>query len=157
MLKYSFPFRIWYMTVAWPSTVGSSASTAVTRMTEVPVERERILVYLLLLDSLVGADGVLLFLPPSWGRKFALCQRGHCEGEVPAMVGPARWVMKVAKRTGGLWICGRNEERGMFGLREKREGSGWLHLFWRWENVGQGRVLGSLQSEGDHTSQSLEF
>jgi hypothetical protein len=40
MLKYSFPFTIWYKTVAWPATVGSSASTAVTRMTEVPVERE---------------------------------------------------------------------------------------------------------------------
>lgn len=40
MAKYSFPFRIWYMTEAWSPTVGSSASTAVTEMTEVPAERE---------------------------------------------------------------------------------------------------------------------
>lgn len=36
MSKFSFPFVSWYTTEAWSATVGSSASTAVTWMTEVP-------------------------------------------------------------------------------------------------------------------------
>lgn len=40
MEKYSFPSRTLYTTEAWSATVGSSASTAVTRRTEVPAERE---------------------------------------------------------------------------------------------------------------------
>lgn len=40
MSKFSFPFVSWYTTEAWSATVGSSASTAVTWMTEVPARRE---------------------------------------------------------------------------------------------------------------------
>ena len=115
MAKYSFPFTIWYMTEAWPATVGSSASTAVTRMTEVPVEREFWCVCSqVALTAFPSGSGWDSAVPTTQvkGRKVALCQRGHHKGEVAAMIGLARSATKAAKRTGSLYLVekGRVED-----------------------------------------------
>lgn len=122
MAKYSFPFTIWYMTVAWLATVGSSASTAVTRMTEVPVEREFWCVCSqVALTAFPSGSGWNSAVPTTQvkGRKVALCQRGHHKGEVAAMVGLARLATKAAKRTGSLYLVGDRKSGRCLGLREK--------------------------------------
>lgn len=122
MAKYSFPFTIWYMTVAWPATVGSSASTAVTRMIEVPVEREFWCVCSrVALTAFPSGSGWDSAVPTNQakGRKVALCQRGHHKGEVAAMVGLARSAAEAAKRTGRLCLVGEGKNEQRLGLREK--------------------------------------
>lgn len=64
MPKYSSPFRMWYMTVVCSATVGSSASTAVSWKTEVPVERESRGCSLVTASATPFPDGCPLNPPP---------------------------------------------------------------------------------------------
>lgn len=117
------------MIVAWPATVGSSASTAVTRMTEVPVGRER--------KSFGSSAHGCGPHPTPWewmefcssllpkATEVALCQRGHHESRVLAVLGLARSAHEGARENRCFLFVGEMKILGGFSFSESEGMCNW--------------------------------